>query len=197
MNTRITLIITVAILVVTNLFLTFVKSSLWLEFSVFFNGVMMPILTAINIFVFVKLTNAISEKDTIRSEKEMFFQRQLMLMQFRKTEIDIFEKTMDDVFSFKSVSDYNGIKELINALSYSVLNAMMYLDSFTNTKLSMFDLNKDSEIAVDIKNYISLLEKYKNCLEDEKIPPKEEYSKMFMLKDSIIYSLQKITLNND
>lgn len=121
MNTRITLIITIATLIVINLFLTFVNSNSWIEFSVFFNGVIMPILTAINIFVFVKLTNAISEKDKIQSEKALFYQKQLLLMQFRKAEIEAFEKSLDNVFLFKKTADY---KDFTGDTSFSVMNAM-------------------------------------------------------------------------
>ena len=58
----------------------------------FFNGFMMPILTAINIYVFVKITNSISEKDTVQSEKELSFRKQLILLQFQKEDIETFEK---------------------------------------------------------------------------------------------------------
>lgn len=51
MNTRITLIITLVTLIVINPFLTFVKSSSLMEFGMFFNGFMMPILTAINLCI--------------------------------------------------------------------------------------------------------------------------------------------------
>ena len=95
MNKRITVIIVIAFAIVLALYLIVFRYGLshstttWSEFGGYVSGVLMPILTAINIFVFVKLTNAISENDTYRSEKEMLFQKQLMLMQFRKKEIDV------------------------------------------------------------------------------------------------------------
>lgn len=195
MNTRITLIITVVTLIVINLFLTFVKSSSLMEFGLFFNAFMMPILTAINIFVFVRLTNSISEKDTVQSEKELSFQKQLLLMQFQKAEIETFEKTMYNVFSIKSISDY---KEYVNENSFSVLNAIYYLDSFIKTKLTLFDLNKESKISNDITDLGSLLGEYYDDVQKNGIPSKEAmevYSKMFSLKNSIIHSLQKVILN--
>lgn len=195
MNTRITLIITVVTLIVINLFLTFVKSSSLMEFGLFFNAFMMPILTAINIFVFVRLTNSISEKDTVQSEKELSFQKQLLLMQFQKAEIETFEKIMYNVFSIKSISDY---KEYVNENSFSVLNAIYYLDSFIKTKLTLFDLNKESKISNDITDLGSLLGEYYDDVQKNGIPSKEAmevYSKMFSLKNSIIHSLQKVILN--
>ncbi len=194
MNTRIALIITIATLIVINLFLTFVNPSSWIEFSVFFNGVLMPILTAINVFVFVKLTNIISKKEEIRSEKELSYQKQLLLMQFRKAEIEAFEKTIDNVFLFKNVAEYT---DYTSDVSFSVMNALVYLNSFLNTKLSLFNLDKNSKVAIDITNYSLLLKEYHDSLKEKKFPRKEEYDKMFALKDSIIQSLQMITLNSD
>ena len=194
MNTRIALLITIATLIVINLFLTFVNSSSWIEFSVFFNGVLMPILTALNVFVFVKLTNIISKKEEIRSEKELSYQKQLLLMQFRKAEIEVFEKSFDNVFLFKNVAEYT---DYTSDVSFSVMNALVYLNSFLNTKLSLFNLNKNSKVAIDITNYSLLLKEYHDSLKEKKFPSKEEYDKMFALKDSIIQSLQMITLNCD
>lgn len=194
MNTRITLIITVATLIVINLFLTFVKSSSLMEFGMFFNGFMMPILTAINIFVFVKLTNSISEKDTVQSEKELALQKRLILMQFQKAEIETFEKTMYNVFSVQSISDY---KTFMDEISFSALNSIYYLDSFIKTKLTLFDLNKDSKIANNINDLGSLIGDYYDNLKKNIIPSKDDYSKMFNLKNSIIYSLQKVILDNE
>lgn len=194
MNTRIALLITIATLIVINLFLTFVNSSSWIEFSVFFNGVLMPILTALNVFVFVKLTNIISKKEEIRSEKELSYQKQLLLMQFRKAEIEAFEKSFDNVFLFKNVAEYT---DYTSDVSFSVMNALVYLNSFLNTKLSLFNLNKNSKVAIDITNYSLLLKEYHDSLKEKKFPSKEEYDKMFALKDSIIQSLQMITLNSD
>ena len=165
-----------------------------MEFGMFFNVFMMPILTAINIFVFVKLTNSISEKDTVQSEKELVFQKRLLLMQFQKAEIETFEKTMYNIFSIKSLSDY---KEYVNEISFSVLNAIYYLDSFIKTKLTLFDLNKDSKIASDITDLGSLLGEYYDDLQKNSIPSKENYTKMFNLKNSIIYSLQKVILDGE
>ncbi len=194
MNTRITLIITVLTLFVINLYLTFVKSSSLMEFGMFFNGFMMPILTAINIFVFVKLTNSISEKDTVQSEKELSFQKQLILLQFQKAEIETFEKTMYNVFSVKSISDY---KKYIDEISFSALNSIYYLDSFIKTKLTLFDLDNDSKIANDINNLGSLIGEYYDNLKKNALPSMDEYSKMYNLKNSIIYSLQKVILDRE
>ena len=43
----------------------------WIEFSTLINGIMTPILTIINVFVFVKLTTASSEIDKARLKKEI------------------------------------------------------------------------------------------------------------------------------
>lgn len=197
MNKRIAVIIVIAFAVVLALYLIVFRYGLshstttWSEFGGYVSGVLMPILTAINIYVFVKLTNAISEKDSQRSKKEMLFQKQLMLMQFRKKEIDEFEKMTDAVFSFAENSDYNSVKKEI---SYLATNAMLYLASFQTTKRTLFNLEKDSCIIKEMKELMELVGRFSNQI-DNSFPSKEELKKYYELKYSISRSLQEITIS--
>jgi uncharacterized membrane protein len=205
MNKRTTAIIVTLIIVVfvaiLALYFTIFRfglshsSTTWSEFGGYVSGVLMPILTAINIYVFIKLTNAISEKDSKQSEKEMVFQKQLMLMQFRKKEIDEFEERMDSLFSFNDIGTLKDLHSKVN-------NTIIYLGSFQSTKLSLFGCNKDSGLKKDIDNLIKLLsgmdKKWDNnkTINNETIL--EEYMPLFYtLKNSIVRSLQDITINCD
>ena len=112
-------------------------------------------------------------------------------MQFQKIEIETFEKTMYNVFSVKSMSDYKCFKD---GTSISSLEAIYYLDSFIKTKLALFGLKEDSKIANDIANLGSLIGEYYDSLKKNVFPSNEDYSKMYHLKNSIIHSLQKVIL---
>ena len=164
------------------------SSAVWSEFGGYVSGILMPILTAINIFVFIKLTNAISEKDSNRSEKEMQFQKQLMLMQFRKKEIDELETKMDSIFS---TNEINTSKDMIS----KVTNIIIYLGSFQSTKLSLFGMKEDSKIKKDIDDLINVLSWINIKWSNNENIPKEYMQLFYKIKNSIIRSLQDITIN--
>ena len=164
------------------------SSTTWSEFGGYVSGILMPILTAINIFVFVKLTNAISEKDSIRSEKELLFQKQLTLMQFRKKEIDEFEARTNSVFSF---DDVNTTKAMISKVN----NIVIYLGTFQSTKLALFGYSEDSEIKKDIDKLIDLFGEISKKWSNNVAVSEEHMVLLFNLKNSIVRSLQDVTVN--
>lgn len=194
MNKRITVIIVIAFAIVLALYFIVFRYGLshstttWSEFGGYVSGILMPILTAINIFVFVKLTNAISEKDSIRSEKELLFQKQLTLMQFRKKEIDEFEARTNSIFSF---DDVNTTKSMISKVN----NIVIYLGSFQSTKLALFGYYEDSEIKKEIDKLIDLFGGISNKWNNNEAVSEEHMVLLFNLKNSIVRSLQDVTLN--
>ena len=153
----------------------------WIEFSTIFNGIMMPILTAINVYVFVKLTNAVSEKDEIRLSKELEFQKKMMLMQFRKSEIDAFSRII--------INENNICVE--NHLS----SALLYVDSFYCSKLSLFNLDKESGVAEEILDYCKLIGDFYNKTIEKKTLSKDEILQLISKKNNIVSALQDITLS--
>lgn len=72
------------------------NSADWGNFGGYFNGLLMPILTIINIFVFVGISMKLSMLDDKRAEMESQGQKDLLLMQFQKKEIDNFERIMNE-----------------------------------------------------------------------------------------------------
>ena len=68
----------------------------WGNFGSYFSELIMPILTAINITVFVKMTKEISSIDERRSNNAIKAQKEITLMEFRKKEIESFEKYVYD-----------------------------------------------------------------------------------------------------
>lgn len=194
MNKRIAVIIVIAFAVVLALYLIVFRYGLshstttWSEFGGYVSGVLMPILTAINIYVFVKLTNAISEKDSQRSKKEMLFQKQLMLMQFRKKEIDEFETMMNSIYT---IDDIKSTDDMISKIS----NLVIYLGSFRSTKLSLFGCDEDSEISKEINKLIDLLSEINKNWNNNGAVPGEYMLSYYKYKNSITRSLQNITIN--
>lgn len=158
----------------------------WIEFSTIFSGIMMPILTAINVFVFVKLTNAVSEKDEIRSREELEYQKKMMLMQFRKNEIDAFSRLTTGAFEYKENSI--SVEKLLSS-------ALLYVDTFYSSRLSLFNLDKESEVAKEIFDYCKSLSDCCNKTVENKPLSEDEILQLVSKKNNIVCALQDITLS--
>ena len=158
----------------------------WIEFSTIFNGIMMPILTAINVFVFVKLTNVVSEKDEIRSKKELEYQKKMMLMQFRKSEIDTFSRITSVAFEFNE--NNISVEKLLSS-------ALLYADTLYSSKLSLFNLDRESEVAKEIFDYCKCLGNCYNKTIEKKPLGEDEILQLLSKKNNIICALQDITLS--
>ena len=131
------------------------NSADWGNFGSYFNGLMMPILTFVNILVFVSISMKISSLDDKRAEKEAEGQKNLMLMQFRKKEIDNFERVLNEALI--PSTQFALSKE---ALARPIVLADLYLHSFLKSKLSLFNLTDNcettqfvSELKRKISNY--------------------------------------------
>ena len=193
MNKKFSVIIILSITIVLSLYFYMFHNGLssnstsWSEFGDYINGVLTPILTILNIYVFVKLTNSISERDSVRSEREMSYQKQIVLMQFRKDEIDSFLKIMNDALVIKKETD-------VYELSEPVMYAMNYLETFATTKLSLFNLNEESDVARSIKEYHQKTKELYHCLIENRNTNRDSIIKMLNLKSFIVRQLQTITL---
>lgn len=71
-----------------------IQSADWGNFGSYFSGLLNPILTAINILVFVRLTTVVSNLDDERAKRETQAQQDMLWMQFRKKEIDNFKNAI-------------------------------------------------------------------------------------------------------
>ncbi len=117
----------------------------WGYFGSYFNGLLTPILTFINIFVFVGISMKLSVLDDKRAEKESEGQKKLMLMQFRKKEIDSLEMILNQALI--PSSQFVISKE---ALARPMVLADLYLQTFLKSKLGLFDLTTNCEIVQSI-----------------------------------------------
>ena len=202
--------------------------SIWAEFGDYFNGVISPIFAAINIGIFWYLTIVIEDKNDRRQveiqanedrrrKQDADHQKAMILMQFRKDEVDRLNEVLQ-------VSEGN----MQNANYFLLLTHWgLTVDNFLKSKLVFFGLKENSKIAKNlhelnneltdiIKEYPNWL-MYCNSFDSFRKRPdaekyiaeqkstfsiaKECYKKMsdhfkiaMDLKTSIINDLQKITL---
>ena len=170
-------------------------SNSWSNFGDYVNGVLTPILTAINIYVFIKMTIAISsleERRTInanaieeaRLEKEMHHEKEMLMMQLRKQEIDTFVKQMNRIFDYSSKE--NRIQSLQQVIDY--------LTSFCETGFKWFNIEDKNHTKRRIGYLTVSLRKVLFELEDNKQSSEELFSKIYDAKAEITNTLVEAAL---
>ena len=171
-------------------------SNLWSNFGDYVNGILTPILTAINIYVFIKMTIAISsleEKRTInanaieeaRFEKEMHHEKEMLMMQLRKQEIDTFVKQMNRIFDYSSIENRK----------QSLQQVIDYLSSFCETGFKWFNINNNNHTKHRIEYLTVSLRTVLFDLEDNKQSSEELFNKIYDAKAEITNTLVEAALN--
>lgn len=117
------------------------NSSDWANLGSYFSGLLLPILTFVNILVFIEISVWLSKEDSNRA-----------LRQFRIDEI----RRLNEVIDKAIVPDASNAMS-INTASAPIVRAFCYLESFLRTQLSLFDLETDSKEADEIKKLHSCL----------------------------------------
>ena len=154
-------------------------SNVWSNFGNYINGLLTPLLTIINIAVFIELTIAISQLEEQRSEKALEKEQELLLMQLRKQEIDTFIQQMN------RLNNYSSRKEHIE----SVQQIWYYLQDFEKTGLKYFKF--DEGVLADhlIRRLSISILKYKSDLEENKEFDKELFNKIYDTKAQLVNTL--------
>ena len=165
------------------------NSADWGNFGSYFNGLMMPILTFVNILVFVSISMKISSLDDKRAEKEAEGQKSLMLMQFRKKEIDNFERVLNE--ALVPSSQFVISKE---ALARPIVLADLYLHSFLKSKLSLFNLTDNCETTQFVSELKRKISNYHTKFVSDEELARDDVMELLELKSSIIRNLQVITI---
>ena len=172
--------------------------SIWGAFGDFFNGVISPIFAAINICIFWYLTKVIDANDDMRQKQDEAHQKAMILMQFRKAEIDRFEDALQESMLIPDSSN------LIRFLRNLAL-ASAYLGTFSQSKLDLFGKDQDSDLNIQLNYLIQTIIKYKVFMEQiidakrvmtakEEEEMQESVNKIVFKKNEILSDLQKITL---
>ena len=170
-------------------------SNSWSNFGDYVNGVLTPILTAINIYVFIKMTIAISsleERRTInanaieeaRLEKEMHHEKEMLMMQLRKQEIDTFVKQMNRIFDYSSIENRK----------QSLQQVIDYLSSFCETGFKWFNIDNNNHTKHRIEYLTVSLRTILFDLEDNKQSSEELFNKIYDAKAEITNTLVEAAL---
>ena len=155
----------------------------------------MPVLTAINIYVFIKLTTEVSKleerrsenamsKENERIEREMQHEREMLLLQLRKQELDVFIKQMNRIFD--NSSDSIRIESLQQVADY--------LQSFGETGLKWFNLENYEITKNEINSMWVKLNKYIYNIQDNKAFDEELFNKIYDTKAKLTNTLMEATL---
>ena len=183
-------------------------SSSWGNFGDYINGILTPILTAVYIYVFIRLTSKISEIEDNRTneaiqqerersikeleqakfqfEQQLEHEKNLQYLQFRKQELNNFCQNINDALSFYPKEER--VKRLENVSSY--------LDSFISSGLKLFMIDdkgvterKILRLKMDI-NSMSLNFMDNQPLDDDLL------NRIMDERDSIVKTLQDKTFYN-
>ena len=193
-------IVSVVILVVGFYFYHFngsisQDSDSWSNFGNYINGVLMPVLTAINIYVFIKLTTEVSKleerrsenaisKENERIEREMQHEREMLLLQLRKQELDVFIRQMNRIFD--NSSDSISIESLQQVADY--------LKSFGETGLKWFNLENYEITKNEINSMWVKLNRYIYNIQNNKAFDEELFNKIYDTKAKLTNILIEATL---
>lgn len=71
----------------------------WNAFGGYINGVLMPILTMVNIWVFYKLTISIDRNDEVRKQKDIDFQKKMLTANLRQKLLEDFSNILNNVLA--------------------------------------------------------------------------------------------------
>ena len=134
-------------------------SYIWANFGNYINGLLTPFLTIVNIIVFVKLTMTIDKTEEQRSAKALETEKQLLLLQLRKQELDNFARHMI------KLEDYSTREEGVKVIP----PVIYYLEVFEKTGLKYFDLKDNHEhVALLLRSFCFRLNEYVDMLKNDK-----------------------------
>lgn len=161
-------------------------SYVWSNFGNYINGLLTPLLTIINIAVFIELTIAIYQLEEQRSEKALENEREVLLMQLRKQEIDTFIQQMN------RLNNYSSREEHIE----SVQQIWYYLQDFEKTGLKYFKF-EEGVFADQLVRRLSIsILQYKSDLDENKEWDRELFNKIYDTKAQLVNALVDSALNH-
>lgn len=196
-------------------------SNSWSNFGDYFNGVLSPILTAVNIYVFIRLTTTISDieskraqeaidQEKIRSDRELnqtkeLFDKELEHDKIRlEKEIENEKKLLliqlrkQEIDSFLKVMNDILVFEKqhdIDELAYPILRAYQYTESLLFTGVKIFGIEKNHNLISKIHHLSRNLDIMYNELNINKNIDQNIHLKIFEEKREILDALIDITLD--
>jgi len=164
-------------------------SNEWNNFASYFNGVINPIIMIINVFVFIKLTKAVSDENGKRAEIQIKVQRDIAIMQLRMQEINTMSSVLNEAF----VPNASG--NSILEKGQPIVFAISYIECFVTSKLTLFAINKESETTKKIEELHDKMGAYYELF-TTKLPIREQIIDLLIVRSEVLNSLQNITIND-
>lgn len=165
----------------------------WANFGDYLNGVLTPILTIINIWVFVKLTQVISKSEQNQKEAELSYQKKLLLMQLRQNEFDKFSTILNNALVIKS-------EDIKNNYLYPVIFATLYINSFLVAKSDLFPIIRGDELKNKLIELHQLFAEYQKTFFSGNLSGAEDITpitrKLIESVNFITNTLQNFILND-
>lgn|SRR5574344_663416 len=178
----------------------------WSSFGSYVSGLMMPILTVINIYVFIRLTTVLDEKNTKRQQNDKIQQEER-----RKEEIEHQQKLHNEELEFQkrkiltlfrqdalntlySELECFGKGENVTQIYSGMIGCLTAIDSFMNQKQILFSLKSNGTAYDTLINLHSLIkgisEKY---ISEGKV---SDIKEVLSIKHKAITELQKYIIDN-
>lgn len=157
-------------------------------FSTYYSGIIMPILTLINIAILVWLTITVDQNDDTRNKKNVIYQKKIALMQLRKEEIFELSKVINNSLDIR-------ISTNLLEMTQPIVFATTYLETFANTKLKIFSLSVDSDTTKKIILLHKKMGELNTLLNKGEKISNSQILTVLTLKNTIINNLQNIMLN--
>ena len=147
-----------------------------------------PLLTIVNIWVFIRLTRSISDEEGSRAKIQIQAQKNTAKMQYLLETI----KEFNDVVNKGLVPPAQ--LTMVSSLS-PIVYCTTYIESFYNTKLTLFGLDQESMVGKKINKLHHNL----NQLHNKGLDPKQQITKAEILdilnmRNFIIQELQDIAM---
>ena len=125
----------------------------WANFGGYIGGILAPVFTILNIAVFIRLINAIDKSDEIRMNKELDYQKYLILTQIRQDELNALTNILNKALVLEA--------NLLSAnIMTPIINATTYIESFLRTKHSLFPIGENDELTYKMLNLHKLFVNY-------------------------------------
>ena len=196
-------------------------SNSWSNFGDYFNGVLTPILTVVNIYVFIRLTTVISEIESKRAQ-EALTQEKLRSARELEQAKELFDKELehDKIRLERELENerkllliqlrkqeidtfYNVMNDIlvfekqhdINELAYPILRAYQYTESLLFTGVKIFGIEKNYNIISKIHHLNRDLDILYNELKINKNIDQDIHLRIFDEKREILDALIDITMD--
>lgn len=131
----------------------------WANFGGYLGGILAPIFTILNIAVFIRMTNAIDKSDETRKNKELEYQKYLILTQIRQEELNYLTNILNKALVLEA-------NTMASNIMTPIVNATTYIESFLRTKHSLFPINENSELTHKMLILHKLLINYSKYMTD-------------------------------